>query len=145
MGTFATGVTVITTKKKQGITINSFCSLSLNPHLILFNLEKNAARFEAFHACDDFFVNILSGKQQEVSQAFSKADGKLCEKYFHEDESLSILKGILCYIHCSKHQVYDGGDHKIIVGKVKNMKKISSEPPLVYYQGHYRQIKNEEN
>ncbi len=145
MGTFATGVTVITTRKAEGITVNSFCSLSLDPPLILFNLEKKAARFEAFHKCDDFFVNILSEHQRIVSQEFAKGTQESWKEYFDEDHSLPILKGILCYIHCIKHHTYDGGDHKIIVGKVENMKKISEEQPLIYYQGNYHQIQHEEN
>ena len=146
MGTFATGITVVTNSDYQGITVNSFCSLSMDPPLILFNLEKKAVRFQLFNGCEDFVVNVLSEEQRDISQAFAHGNYREWQQYFCKSTtSLPILKDILCYIHCLKHHVYDGGDHIIIVGLVQEMKKISSGKPLIYYRGNYHRIQCDEN
>ena len=65
MGTFTTGVTIITTmdnKTPHGITANSFTSVSLSPPMVMFCLGKSSANFEAFMASDSFAVNILSSQ-----------------------------------------------------------------------------------
>lgn len=145
MGAFATGVAVITINEEsfQGITVNSFSSLSLEPMMVLFNLEKQAVRFDAFHSCKEFVVNILSEGQESISKVFSSADARQWQKYYCEIDQLPTIQGVLCYIHCVKYRVYDGGDHKIIVGIVKNMKKLSCGKPLIYFQGNYHVIKDE--
>ena len=144
MSLFATGVTVVTIKDMQGITINSFCSLSLTPMMVLFNLEKAAARFQVFDECKEFVVNILSSTQKEISKSFAETRAENREQYFiNPNNDLPIIKDAVCHIYCSKHKVYDGGDHKIIVGLVYDMKKYSHKKPLIYYKSNYCELKNE--
>ncbi|MBQ4875311.1 MAG: flavin reductase family protein [Rickettsiaceae bacterium H1] len=148
MSLFATGVTVVTTENetgKYGITINSFCSLSLKPMMILFNLEKIAERFQIFYECEKFTINVLSDKQQQVSKAFAETNTKQYKRYFQEYDGklLPSIKGSLCHIHCDKHKMYDGGDHKIITGIVKSMKKNYEGNPLIYYKSNYYELHNE--
>ena len=74
MGTFATGVTIITTidkGKPKGITANSFTSVSLEPPLVMFCLGKDSTNFEAFMSSNFFAVNILSVHQEELSNKFA--------------------------------------------------------------------------
>ncbi len=137
MSEFPTGVTVVTIRERYGITINSFCSLSLNPMLVLFNLEKAANKFYMFHECKEFVVNILSEEQEEVSRAFAENMDMQLKKYFSNENSLPIIQGALCYIHCFKHAIYAGGDHAIIIGEVHKMEKMIDEKPLVYYKSKY--------
>ncbi len=139
MSLFTTGVTVITTESMKGITINSFCSLSLEPMMILFNLEKRASRFTTFHQCNKFVVNILSEEQQHVSHAFAQPEDSLNEPYLHlaDENEPPIIKEAMCHIYCEKYKTYDGGDHKIILGSVYRMKKNCDKKPLVYYKSNY--------
>ena len=52
MGAFATGVTVITAPRDDGgyigVTVNSFCSVSLEPPLVLCCLKTNTYRYDVF-------------------------------------------------------------------------------------------------
>ena len=137
MSLFTTGVVVITTQDMRGITINSFCSLSLKPMMILFNLEKAARSFKWFCSCEKFTVNILSDGQLEVSRAFSASEKMDWKQYFGIVGDLYVIKESLCYIHCVKHKVYDGGDHEIIIGRVASMHVNSKKKPLVYYKSQY--------
>ncbi|WDM85034.1 flavin reductase family protein [Ehrlichia sp. JZT12] len=143
---FVTGITVVTTVSqdgnKYGITVNSFNSVSLVPPMVLFSIEKSASRFEVFNSCSKFIVNILSDKQKSISQDFAK-----CNIQNWEDFSCNIIDGIpvidgaISYIYCAKKHVYDGGDHKIIVGQVIHCSKLNNDGnPLVYYRGKYMMI-----
>lgn len=140
MSIFPTGVTVVTTNNMCGITINSFCSLSLNPMMILFNITRTSYQLRQLSSSNDFVVNILNSEQQKVSQAFADSDRAQWQKYFDCSNNLVVVKDALCYIYCQKYKVYDGGDHKIIVGSVKDLKKNADGKPLVYYKRKYCEL-----
>ncbi|QXK92414.1 flavin reductase family protein [Neoehrlichia mikurensis] len=145
VGEFVTGVTVVTTIDDSGymhgITVNSFNSVSLNPPMILFSVEKTASRFKIFNECREFIVNVLSEKQKTLSQAFAKKDLYNWNDYqYIIINNIPVIDGIISYIYCSTQYVYEGGDHKIIVGKVINCQKLTNDKPLLYYQGRYRLI-----
>ena len=140
---FVTGVTVVTTISRSGsmhgITVNSFNSVSLVPPMVLFSIEKSASRFEIFHTCSRFIVNILSDKQKSISQGFAESDVEDWKGFnYSVMDGIPIIDGIISYMYCAKKHVYDGGDHKIIVGKVISCSKVNSnDKPLVYYKGKY--------
>jgi flavin reductase (DIM6/NTAB) family NADH-FMN oxidoreductase RutF len=75
LGTFATGVTVISIidaeGKTQGMTVNSFTSVSLEPPLILWSLALNTPNFEPFHQAERFAVNVLAADQVAISERFA--------------------------------------------------------------------------
>ena len=76
LGSFVTGVTVITTVdgdgKPHGLTANSFSSVSLDPPLILWSQSLTAPSHAVFNACDRFAVNILADEQVDVSNRFAR-------------------------------------------------------------------------
>ncbi|ABD45058.1 flavin reductase like domain protein [Ehrlichia chaffeensis str. Heartland] len=143
---FVTGITVVTTVSQNGsmhgITVNSFNSVSLVPPMVLFSIEKSASRFEIFHTCSKFIVNILSDKQKSISQNFAECDVQNWEDFSYSVlDGIPIINGIMSYIYCAKKYVYDGGDHKIIVGEVINCAKLNNDDkPLAYYKGKYMVI-----
>jgi flavin reductase (DIM6/NTAB) family NADH-FMN oxidoreductase RutF len=149
MGRFATGITVVSTintqGKKCGMTINSFSSLSLEPPLILFSIDKNAHNHDSFATCKKFNVNILSDKQQQLSQSFAAPSGVKWDKINHSNDSNGIptISECIAYIFCDMEQVYSGGDHSIIVGRVSDLITSSEEDPLLYFKGKYRKIGEE--
>lgn len=147
MGNFATGVVVVTTSSadgaNHGVTISSFASLSLNPPLIMFGLDKQAHIHHHFIESQKFIVNILSENQQDISQNFahpSSVDWLSIEYDESEITKSPILKGANAFIECDLHKTLDGGDHTIMVGKVVNLKTLSDNPPLVYYKGQYNNL-----
>ncbi len=142
LGAFATGVTVITTLDKleqiHGITVNSFNSVSLNPPMILFSIEKKAVRFDIFTSCSNFIVNILSDQQKTISKMFAARDINWDKIKYKTEYDMPVLEGVLSYLYCSKKYEYDGGDHKIIVGEVIKAQKIKdNNKSLLYYEGCY--------
>ena len=146
MGRFATGVTVITTTIENnmpcGMTINSFTSLSLEPPLVLFNVDKNAYNHDNFANCTNFTVNILSEEQSDISQKFAQPSSLDWNNisYMENSNATPKLDGCISYIACNKEKVYAGGDHSIIIGHVTEMDIASEKNPLIYFKGKYRKI-----
>lgn len=142
MSRFPTGVAVITTAfegKKYGITVSSFCSVSLRPQLVSYCLGKDAKRFNIFSAAKDFVINILDETAAKTSILFSKGD---MQKWEGEFSTGLELKRSLCHIYCHPKFRYEAGDHEIIVAAVKGKKlSVSNHPPLVYYGSSYHSIK----
>ena len=147
LGRFASGVTVVTTKdetgKLFGITVSAFCSVSLEPPLILVCIEKNAGSHHAFLQSKAFVVNVLREDQDRLSNHFAS---HLEDKFSGVDyssgiEDLPVLTDALVNLECRLHNFHEGGDHTIFVGEIETA-TIRDENPLVYWHGNYRRIQD---
>lgn len=142
LGTFVTGVTVMTTVdadgRLQGCTANSFSSVSLEPPLVLWSQALGARSYPAFSRCRRFVVNILSEDQRAVSQRFaSEAPDKFAGMPWKPGiDGLPILEGCSAYLECRKAANYAGGDHTIFLGEVENL-QLAEHRPLVFGGGRY--------
>ena len=147
-GTFATGVTVVTTKdasgKPVGMTANSFSSLSLNPPLVLISIDKGASLYKHFMETNFFAINILSEKQEHLSRQFSRKNIDRFEgvNYAEGVTGTPILSDTIGYFDCAVNNYYDGGDHTIIIGEVKNGEGRDGKP-LLFHRGKYVQIEHD--
>ncbi len=149
MGAFATGVTIVTTRcggTIHGLTANSFCSVSLEPMLILVCVDKQAFSHNLIARGRNFAVNILKAAQQDLAEKFS--NNELNAKQRYEDlvyrtavTGAPILEESLAWLDCELAAAHDGGDHDIFVGKVLALGKNESQPPLLYFQGRYQTLK----
>ncbi|WP_085991182.1 flavin reductase family protein [Oceanobacillus senegalensis] len=143
VGNFSTGVTVITTKngeqKSIGFTANSFTSLSLNPKLVLFSIDKKSSTYNEFMETKHFAINILASDQVDVSKQFSKRGVDRFEGVaFYEDASGSpILPDTLAYLDCKVTDHCAGGDHTIVIGEVLSGKADPEKEPLIFFKGKY--------
>ncbi|RBP80480.1 flavin oxidoreductase [Marinomonas rhizomae] len=142
LGNFATGVTVVTAQdpegNKVGVTANSFNSVSLDPPLVLWSLVKSSSSYETFEKSAHFAVNILAADQIDLSNNFAKpSDDKFAGiEYTLGVGNSPILKDTTANFQCETHQVIDGGDHWIMIGKVLAFEHLGSNP-LLYVQGSY--------
>ena len=145
MGHFATGVTVITTRDKDGapngLTANAFLSLSLNPPLVLISVDKSAQCYTCFECQSSFTVNFLSEHQEELSRRFAtKGINKFAGLKWHEGRNgAAILDDVLGYVECTITQCIDGGDHTIVVGEILDA-HASGERPLLFFKGKYQRL-----
>ncbi|MCG6641292.1 p-hydroxyphenylacetate 3-hydroxylase reductase component [Acinetobacter baumannii] len=145
LGNFATGVTIVTAQNAQGekvgVTANSFNSVSLDPPLILWSIDKKSSSFPVFEQATHFAVNILSGSQIDLSNKFSRRNiDKFEGTNYQEGEGASLLlENCSAIFECERHQVIEGGDHWIIIGKVVNFHD-QGRSPLVYHQGAYSSV-----
>lgn len=142
LGTFATGVTVITTVGRNGepigLTANSFNSVSLDPPLVLWSLAKKAFSLQDFMAAPHWAVHVLSAEQEGISNQFARAGqdkflGAATETSAH---GVPLLQNCAARFECTATFQYEGGDHIIFVGEVKQFEK-NDLPPLVFHAGKY--------
>jgi flavin reductase (DIM6/NTAB) family NADH-FMN oxidoreductase RutF len=145
LGRFPSGVTVVTTTaadgSDQGMTVSAFCSLSLEPPLVLVCIEKTASVYNALTSSAAFIVNILSEKQEQIARRFSIVDIDRFEGvgFSRSRNGIVVLDDVLGVIECNRFSLHDGGDHTIIVGEVE-AGRAETGAPLLYYRGGYAQM-----
>ena len=145
LGRFPSGVTVVTTKaadgSDQGMTVSAFCSVSLEPPLVLICIEKNASAYGALTSARGFVANILSASQEQIARRFSIVDIDRFEGvgYSRSQSGFAVLDDVLGVIECRSVAMHDAGDHTIIVGEVEAT-RAESGTPLLYYRGGYAQL-----
>jgi flavin reductase (DIM6/NTAB) family NADH-FMN oxidoreductase RutF len=145
LGRFASGVTVVTTRNAagrfHGITVSAFCSVSLEPPLVLICIEKVTGSHYALEESGIFIVNILDRSQQFLSEHFATQLPEKFEgiKYHPGMEGIPVLDDALVSLECRITQICDGGDHSIYIAGVENA-EIKDGSPLVYFHGNYREI-----
>jgi len=145
LGRFPTGVVVVTAGAEaphMGITVNSFASVSLEPPLVLWCMDRRSGRYETFTNSANFTVSVLSHSHREVS-------ARLATPGEHSLEGLAlkttecgvpVLADALAVFECAREAVHDGGDHAIIVGRVLRFCSREDGGPLVFYRGGYRTL-----
>jgi flavin reductase (DIM6/NTAB) family NADH-FMN oxidoreductase RutF len=145
LGRFPSGVTVVTTKARDGadhgMTVSAFASVSLDPPLVLICIEKNASAYAALTEARGFVVNILSANQEQLARRFAIVDIDRFEGigYTRSQNGFAILDDVLGVIECNVSAKHDAGDHTIIVGEVEAT-RAESGSPLLYYRGGYAQL-----
>jgi flavin reductase (DIM6/NTAB) family NADH-FMN oxidoreductase RutF len=146
LGCFATGVTVVTTVtdagEPVGLTANSFSSVSLDPPLVLFCLDRASHNLGAFRAAGRFAVNVLGDDQRDLSVRFSTTigdrwDGVVWERW---ETGAPVLNGCLAALDCETEAIHEGGDHVIIVGRVQRLAATTDGKPLLYFRGNYATV-----
>ena len=149
LGSFLTGVTVITTVdaqgRKRGITANSFTSVSLDPPLVLFCVDYRAASYETFQQAEGFVIHVLASDQQDLARTFaSKAENKFAGLETSPGTGgAPVLEGVHGWLDCRRHDVVIAGDHAIVIGEVQ---RFSAAParPLGFYQGRFFGFNNDQ-
>ncbi|WP_044870539.1 p-hydroxyphenylacetate 3-hydroxylase reductase component [Pseudomonas sp. LFM046] len=145
LGNFATGVTVVTATApdgtRVGVTANSFNSVSLEPPLILWSIDKRSSSLAVFEQASHFAVNILAADQIDLSNQFArprddKFDGVAVESGIG---GAPLLPDCAARFECEMHQRVEGGDHWILIGKVVRFDDFGRSP-LLYHQGAYSMV-----
>lgn len=146
MGLFATGVTIVTTYdadgKPIGLTANSFTSVSLEPPLLLVCIAKTAGSLRCFEANERFAINVLQIGQQPASDRFARrGEDRFADTQWEPGEFGSpVLHNSLTSFECKRYEIYEGGDHIILVGEVLKAQFEPRRDPLLYFRGKYRRL-----
>ncbi|MFT5659099.1 MAG: flavin reductase (DIM6/NTAB) family NADH-FMN oxidoreductase RutF [Gammaproteobacteria bacterium] len=141
-GSFATGVTIVTTVDKTGevygFTANSFTSVSLNPPLLLVNIAKSAYGLEVFTDADGFAINVLAENQKSLSNTFASqgADKFHAVDWARKSTGSPIFDGVIGWFDCASYQQVDAGDHVILIGQVLDY-GYNVDSPLGFCRGAY--------
>jgi flavin reductase (DIM6/NTAB) family NADH-FMN oxidoreductase RutF len=146
LGHFPTGVTVIAGMdgdEPVGLAVGSFFSLSLDPALVGFCVDRTSGSWSRMAGSGSFCVNVLGADQEDVCRAFATSgEDKFKGIGWKASESGSpLLDGVLAWIDCAIEDVHDGGDHHIVVGRVLGLAVANEGAPLVFYRGGYANLR----
>jgi flavin reductase (DIM6/NTAB) family NADH-FMN oxidoreductase RutF len=142
LGTYATGVTIITAAgtdgKPYGLTCNSFASVSLNPPLVLWSLVLYSSSLSIFQNAGHFAVNVLGASQQALANKFAKSseDKFVGVEWAPGAGNAPVLKDSVANFQCRAVNRYYGGDHVIFLGAVEAYAYTRNEP-LLFARGGY--------
>ncbi len=144
-GSFATGVAIASCRAAGeagvAVTVNSLTSVSLDPPLALFCLEAESRSLAAFLRAGHFALNILAEGQEALSNRYAR-EQSMDETDFGAawETGAPILDGALAVADCVLHDVHGGGDHRILVGRVREAGWREEARPLLYHRGRYGSI-----
>jgi flavin reductase (DIM6/NTAB) family NADH-FMN oxidoreductase RutF len=144
-GCFATGVTVVTGRAadgtRTGLTANSFTSVSLDPPLLLFCPANAASALPMIRATGRFAINVLDIDGQAVADRFTKKGvDRFAEADWLDWDGLPVLSAAKAAFACELHADHDGGDHRIIVGRITRYGLAPERESLLYLHGRYRRV-----
>jgi 3-hydroxy-9,10-secoandrosta-1,3,5(10)-triene-9,17-dione monooxygenase reductase component len=144
---FATGVVVVTGATEAGpagLTCQSFSSLSLDPPLVLLSTARSSTTWPRIAATGRFAVNVLAADQQALSTRFAVSGGDKFAGQAWRTGALGnpLLDGAIAHVECDIDATHDGGDHVIVVGRVRALEApgLDAALPLVYYGSGYRAL-----
>jgi flavin reductase (DIM6/NTAB) family NADH-FMN oxidoreductase RutF len=143
LGSFATGVTIVTTLdgggRRYAMTANSFAAVSLSPALVLWSVARESHSAKAFLGATQFAINVLAVDQIALSRHFARAS----EDKFAGIPILSglgglpLIAGAAAVFQCRVEAIHPGGDHEVILGRVEHY-DYSDREPLVFSRGRYQ-------
>lgn len=138
-----TSVSVITTVDERGlpygVTVGTLCSLSLDPPLLLFCLNRQARSHRVFSAAEHFLVNVLRHDQDAVARRFAISGIDRCRELAGATSGphgLCVIPDAVATVLCRRHRIESAGDHSIVIGLVEDA-TIGSGPPLLHYNRDY--------
>ena len=143
LGSFPTGVAVITglspAGAPMGITVNSFTSVSLEPPMVLWCLDKKSDRYAVFARAKAFTISVLGTAHEEVSARLARPGSHSLDDIPLIETELGppALADALAFFECASEAVYEGGDHGIILGRVLRFARRDAGAPLVFFRGRY--------
>lgn len=145
MGNYPTGVTVVTTVNEEGmplgLTVNSFASVSLDPQLILWSIDKRVSSYDSILNSGKFAVHVLAENQADICSLFAtKGTDRFsnCEWKLSEN-NLPIIENVAGVLQCTTYQTIDAGDHTILIGEVMDIQNNHKEP-LLYHKRKFGPI-----
>jgi flavin reductase (DIM6/NTAB) family NADH-FMN oxidoreductase RutF len=142
LGAFPTGVCLVSTVsadgKREGMTINSFASVSLTPPLILWSVRDVARSAEAFLNSRHFVLSVLAADQQGLAAHFARpAPDKFADWEAAFEPGLGgcpRLRHSVATFECRLYSCHQEGDHSILVGRVEAYRHTDT-PPLFFHGG----------
>jgi 3-hydroxy-9,10-secoandrosta-1,3,5(10)-triene-9,17-dione monooxygenase reductase component len=141
MGHFATGVTIVTALEEGepvGFTAQSFAALSLDPPMVILAPSRSSTSWPRIAKAGAFCVNILEEHQEALSRTFAVSGGDKFDGVGWKPgiTGAPVLEGSLAVVECRLGEIFDGGDHELVMGLVVAM-DIGEGGPLLFYRSGF--------
>jgi flavin reductase (DIM6/NTAB) family NADH-FMN oxidoreductase RutF len=147
LGQFPTGVCVVTAiveGTRLGMTVSSFNSLSLDPPLVLFSIDRRAVSLVLWERAEAVAVHVLAENQKDVSNRFARAlankwEGMSCGE---GASGAPVLPGVAAVFECAVWARHEGGDHTLFILEVRHFRSFADRQPLVFGKGRYAALQS---
>lgn len=141
-------VTVVTAAgadEARGATIGSFTSVSLDPPLVSFNVDRESQMHEVLRETAHFAVHLLSDDQSQLCTHFavpdqSGTDQLAAVRHRSDEHGTPILEAAPAVLYCRWYEAFGAGDHTIVVGRVTRLEERTEASPILYYEQDYRSV-----
>ncbi|MEU8969515.1 flavin reductase family protein [Streptomyces monashensis] len=145
MARFPSGVVVVTAHCEdgtpRGFTASSFCSVSLEPPLVLVCLSDTADSALVFARCEHFAVSVLAPEHQHLALRFAtKGADKFADPVLKPSPTgLPAVYQAPVQLDCAAYARYPAGDHTILIGRVTGV-RLGEGSPMVYCEREFRSL-----
>jgi flavin reductase (DIM6/NTAB) family NADH-FMN oxidoreductase RutF len=143
LGRWASGVTIVTASadgRVHGMTVSAFCSVSLDPPLVLISASNDSDTFSMIQSTSYFAINILAEHQRDLSNLFAS---KALEEHRFDDLSFELgrngvplLEETTASLQCRVTASHPAGDHTLLIAEVEEV-RVAERPPLLFLRGAY--------
>lgn len=144
LGHLPTGVTIITAQTPSGpngMTANSFISVSLDPPLVLFCPAKTSETWPKLRHASRFCVNILAGHHEQLCRQFAKrGTDRFADVPFHSRLGGPALDDAAGWLDCELKTESEAGDHLVVIARVLDVDANPRVRPLVFHRGRYSTV-----
>ena len=138
---FLSGVTVVSARHEEvlhGMTASAFCSVSLDPPMVLVCIDLAAELLPAIRGSGAFGVSVLSDAQQDLSVHFS--GGTPAAPVWTPLGRSTVVDGSVAQLDCAVDHLVEAGDHAVVIGRVEAA-RVKEGQPLGYWRGGYRRVR----
>lgn len=142
-GSFATGVTVISTSTPEGdhgITANAFMSVSLDPPLISISLDRKSRMLDRIRSSGRYAVNVLAGDMEHVALHFAGRHDPALATIFDRQDDLPVVPGAVAVFLTRVEQEVEAGDHILFIGRVTHLERRPEAQPLLFCGGRFERL-----
>ena len=121
-----------------GFTANSFNSVSLDPPLIVWSLNRRATNLSAFERTERYAINVLAQDQADLARRFSRphADRFAGVEYRLGTAGVPLIEGCVAWFECRHYARHRAGDHVVFIGEVETCARRKGAG-LVFHHGRY--------
>jgi flavin reductase ActVB len=149
MASFPSGATIVTTTDESGawwgFTASSFCSVSMDPPLVLTCLASTAQCYPAFARSGRWNIHVLQHRHADLAMRFAtRGAAKFDGAGFEPDaDGLPFRADVSISLRCAAYSKVEGGDHLVLLGRVEDV-AMGDEMPFVYFRRKFHSLALEE-
>jgi flavin reductase (DIM6/NTAB) family NADH-FMN oxidoreductase RutF len=138
LASVCTPVSVVTSHRDghpHGTTVSAFCSLSLDPPMVLVSLDRSSDLLAIVTESRVFGINVLNDEQKDLALTFARKGSDKFESVLEGvewvlDRGVPRIAGAATWLVCKLQQLHEGGDHLIAVGLVEHAESGPGNPLL---------------
>lgn len=145
LGCYATGVVVVAALVDgvpQGLAVNSFTSVSMDPPLVAFCAARTSSTWPALRRSAAFAVSVLSQEQEQACRVFARkgADRFAQVRWTVSPGGHPVLDGALAWLDLRAGDIHQAGDHELVIGEVTGLAAAGGGKPLVFFRSAFVEV-----